>query len=205
MPQRSALHCPYWAPGWVPELCTHKRLKCPRLSRVHSMIFRMQHSLWFPPFQEADVAVTSYLYLALRPTCVLPPLCPLQGYPQKSVSAAERGIGSIPAVFEVLLLSTSQPPEWTFPSLWLGRGVEQDGGRGYLQTRIGTHKFPVSLSLFSATSKMWSVWCDAAPFFAGKTVPLLTSTLLSSLSNQLHIIHICQEIWSQLRETNDFC
>lgn len=127
------------------------------------------------------------------------PHCPL---PHKSVPAAETGIGSTPAV--VPSLCTPQPPpEWRFPKLWLGRGVEQDRGRENLQTSVDTHKFPISLSLSYQGTVTWLA-CDAASFLQ-HFVLFSTSILPSSLSNQLCIIHICWEIRAQLKETNDFC
>lgn len=211
MPQTSALCCPYWAPNWVPELHTHKLLKCLRLSQGHFMWLRQW---WFSgcsipcgffSFQEADVAVTCSLYLALMLTRVLSHA----GTPPKSVPAAEAGIVSIPALFEVLMLSTSQwkkwvniSPVWRLPKLWLGRRVGAGEG-GICRQRLTPTSFPF-LSVSSLLSwKCDSLMCDAAPFSQEKLS--LTSILLSSFSNQLHIIHICWEIWSQLKETNDFC
>lgn len=161
------------------------------------MISRVQHSLWF------SLIPGSRCGSNLLPVAGLEAhTCPATPLPHKSVPAAETGIGSTPAM--VPSLPTSQPPpERRFPKLWLGRGVEQDRGRGNLQTRVDTHKFPISLSL-SYQGTVTCLVCDAASFLQ-HFVPLSTSILLSSLSNQLCIIHICWEIWTQLKETNDFC
>lgn len=151
MAKISGLHCPLFAPSWVPGLCTHKLHKYQRLSYVHSLWSRQWQLLGcsvpcgFPPCQEVDVAVICYLYLALRlPDVECGSAISLSHVPPQNVASSwdmhcssnkrgspsleapgllaneryrEKAFGFILPVFDVLLLSTSQPPGWGFPKI----------------------------------------------------------------------------------------
>lgn len=150
----------------------------------------------FLPCQEVDVAVICYLDLALRVpdvgcgSAISLPQC--TGYPHETVPAAEmhcsrnkraslplealgwwakehcteKTSGFIPAMFEVLLLSTSQPPEWRFPKLDfdLEEGLNRTGERGICRHELGPTNF-MFLSVFYLLSvEMWPVWRVMLPF-----------------------------------------
>lgn len=178
MPQTSALCCPYWAPSWVPELHTHKLLKCLRLSQGHFMWLRQW---WF-----SGCSIPCGFFLLPRSRCgsnLLPVpgldahTCPVPCRDTSQISASSWGrhcfypcsvwgadalhlsVGKVSEDFSCV--KTSQTLAWK-----KGRGR----GRGNLQTKVDTHQFPISLSLFSAVMEMRlsDVWC--CPIFSGKTV-----------------------------------
>lgn len=125
----------------------------------------------------------------------------------------EKVFGFNLAMFEVWLLSTSQPPEWRFPKLYFDwkEGSNRTGEGGICRHGLGPINFMYLCLLSAVSGNMTFLVCDAASSHApGKNLFLLISYktefhIAEFPFNKLHTIHICWKIWSQLRETNDFC
>lgn len=102
----------------------------------------------------------------------------------------EKAFGFILAMFEVWLLSTSQPPDWRFPKLYFDwkEGWNGAGEGGICRHGLGPINFRYLLVLYLLSVEMWPSWCVMLPLHVSQeknyfswSATKLRSILLSSL------------------------